>query len=283
GDALLELGRYDEAEAAYRKLAELGEQGTIDAETRWARLARLRGRTETARAHLETALERAREVAAPAAIGWCSVQLGEIAFGRGEWEKAEKLYAEALEEVPDSASALDHLAELRAAQGKYPEAIDLYGRAIERSPRPELHQALGDLYAFMGKADEARPWHTRARDAYLKSVGEGRVHYYHHLAGLYADSMPDAAAALEWAKKDLELRKSVYALDALAWALHRGGRDAEALPVMKEALAAGTEDAHLYYHASLIASGAGDLAAGKQLLRRCVAINPRYNAFHVHR
>jgi hypothetical protein len=37
---------------------------------------------------------------------------------------------------------------------------------------------------------------------------------------------------------------------------------------MKEALAPGIQDAHLFYHAGMIASGAGDLPAGKAFLRR---------------
>ena len=185
--------------------------------------------------------------------------------------------------MPDNLLALEHLAELRAAQGRYVEAIDLYGGVLGRSSRPEFQQALGDVYAFMGKASDAKLWHDRALAAYLKSTREGHVHYYHHLAGFYSDSEPDPTLALEWSRKDLELRQSIYAYDALAWALYRAGQFIAAKDTMKKALATGTEDAHLLYHAAMIDSEAGDLVSGRTLLRRLVQVNPRYNTFHVHR
>ena len=52
---------------------------------------------------------------------------------------------------------------------------------------------------------------------------------------------------------------------------------------MKKAVALGTKDAHLLYHAGLIYSRAGSLEQGRAFLRETVAANPRYNAFHVHR
>ena len=52
---------------------------------------------------------------------------------------------------------------------------------------------------------------------------------------------------------------------------------------MKKALALGTKDAHLLFHASMIATANGDLDGGKQFLQRAAKVNPHYNAFHVHR
>src|SRR6185295_10574381 len=97
--------------------------------------------------------------------------------------------------------------------------IALYERLVERVPRPEFFQALGDLQALANEPDKAARSLAQAEDAYLKSTREGAVHFAHHLAGFYADSKPDSAKALEWARKDLELRKSIYAWDSLAWAL----------------------------------------------------------------
>ena len=57
----------------------------------------------------------------------------------------------ALAEMPGDTGALEHLGELRAAQEKYDEAILLYEKVIARIPRPEFWQALGDVYAAMGK------------------------------------------------------------------------------------------------------------------------------------
>jgi tetratricopeptide (TPR) repeat protein len=284
GDALLELGDYDEAAEAYQKLAR-AEEGSIDSEIRLARLALVRGELNAAREHFSNALKATKDSTPPAPqlLAWCGVQLGQLYFSRGDWENADKQYQAALAALPDYWAALDHVSELRAAQQKYAEAIALYEKVIARVPRPELCQALGDLYAFISKPAEAKPWHERAAAIYLKAVEQGEPLYNHHLVGFYSDSIENPTEALKWARKDLEMRHSVFAHDAMAWALYRDGKFAEAAGEMKKALALGTKDSHLFFHASMIATANGDLAQGKEFLRRAAEVNPHYNTFHVHR
>jgi tetratricopeptide (TPR) repeat protein len=211
------------------------------------------------------------------------VQLGELAFKQGDFETAEAEYAKALEALPNGYPAEEHLAELRGAQGRYDEAEAAYKKLIERVPRPELLQALGDLYVYAGKPDAAKPWHDRADAAYEASVESGSIQYYHHGAGFYADSVKDPLKALQWAKKDFEIRRSIFAWDALAWAYAQNNQFKEACEAMAKALATGVKDPHILYHASMIRMGAGDLAGGKLALQETMAIDPRYNTFHVHR
>ena len=154
---------------------------------------------------------------------------------------------------------------------------------IARVPRAEFFQALGDLYTFMGKPDDAKPWHECALAAYRKSIEQGNAHYLHHLAGFYSDAQENPAEALRWAYKELEVRHSIYAYDALAWALYKSGDFTKARDTVKQALILGTKDAHLLYHAGLIYSRAGELEQGRVYLKQTVAINPSYNAFHMHR
>ena len=45
---------------------------------------------------------------------------------------------------------------MQAANGRYPEAIDLYRKAIEAIPLPDYAASLGDVYAKIGRAEEAR-------------------------------------------------------------------------------------------------------------------------------
>jgi tetratricopeptide (TPR) repeat protein len=284
GDALLELGDYREAVDAYKELARR-EQGGIDSETRLARLALIRGELDAAGKHFGAALAGSRQLSPPSPqlVAWCCVQLGQFYFGRGDWANAEKQYQAALEAMPDYYAALDHIAELRAAQEKHADAINLYEKIIARLPRPEFCQALGDLYLFVGKTDQARPWHERALAGYLKFTEQEDARYFHHLAGFYCDSAENPGEALKWARKDLQIRHTVFAHDALAWALYRNGQFGDAAAQMKTALAEGTKDAHLFFHASMIFSANGDIARGKEFLRRAAEINPRYNSFHEHR
>jgi len=284
GDALLELGDYDEAAAAFDQLAK-AEPGSIDSEIRLARLALVRGQLDVAGTHFNNALKGIKKLTPPSPQlqAWCGVQLGQLYFSRGDWENADKQYQAALDAFPDYWSALEHVAELRAAQQKYPVAIALYEKVIARVPRPELCQALGDLYAFMSKSDQAGSWHQRAETTYLKAAANGDSIYDHHLAGFYSDSIEKPTEALKWARKDLQARQSVFVHDALAWALYRDGQFAEAANEMRQALAQGTRDSHMFFHASMIATATGDLAQGKEFLRHAAEVNPHYNAFHVHR
>jgi tetratricopeptide (TPR) repeat protein len=284
GDALLELGDYDEAAASFDQLAK-AEPGRIDSETRLARLALVRGELDRARQHFSNALRSTKDLTPPMPqlLAWCYVQLGQFYFGRGDWANAEKQYQAALKAMPDYYAALDHIAELRGAQEKHADAIDLYEKIIARLPRPEFCQAVGDLYLFTGKTDQAKPWHDRALAGYLKSTEQDDARYFHHLVGFYCDSAENPSEAWKWARKDLQIRHSVFAHDALAWALYRNGQFEDAATEMKTALAEGTKDAHLFFHASMISSANGDLARGKEFLRRAAEINPHYNSFHEHR
>jgi tetratricopeptide (TPR) repeat protein len=284
GDALMELGDYDQAADAYKKMQAFGD-ADINTETRLARLDLIRGDTATARRRLDSSVEMARAISPPApdVLAWCLVQSGQLALNLGDWDRAERDYEAALDARPGDWSAVDHLAELRAAQKRYGEAVALYAPLVERVPRPELFQALGDVYAAMGKADEAKRWRGQALEKYLAAAATGSTHYNHHLAGFYSDIEPNPTEAVRWAKKDMESRHSVYAFDALGWALYQAGDYKPAAEAMDKALALGTRDAHLLYHSSLIYYRAGDAAKAKDCLRRAGEANPKFTEFHVHR
>jgi tetratricopeptide (TPR) repeat protein len=284
GDALLELGDYAEAASLFNQLAK-AEPGSFDTEPRLARLAVVRGELDAARDHYERTLEAARGFTPrqPSLEAWCLVQRGQLYFSRGDWSNAGKDYAAALDATPDYWAGLEHMAELRAAQERYPDAVALYEKVNARVSRPELMQALGDLYLFINKQAEAKPWHDRAQAMYLKAADQGDVRYYHHLAGFYCDSVENSEEALKWARRDLQLRHSIFAHDSMAWALYRGGQFKEAAEEMKQVLAQGTRDSHLFFHAGMIATANGDLPQGKEFLKRAATVNSHYNAFHVHR
>jgi tetratricopeptide (TPR) repeat protein len=284
GDAQLELGEYGAAEKNYRKMEGMGE-ADVNSQTRLARLALVCGRREEARERLARSVAMARDIlpASPQVVTWCLVQGGQLAFGAGDWESAEKQYLAALEACPQDWGAIDHLAELRGAQKRYDEAIGLYTALVARVPRPELYQALGDLCAAAGKGDQAAGWRRKALAGYLATVAAGGVQYDHHLAGFFCDSAPNPAQALKFAKKDLAMRQSVYAWDGLAWALYQSGEFKPAAEAMDKALAQGTQDSHMLYHASLVYYRAGDGAKGKACLLKAAQVNPKFNEFHVHR
>ena len=284
GDALLELGEYEEAARIYDEMLQI-DGPTLATEPRLARLDIIYGRNDRARERLANALSLAREFFAPMpeTIAWCHVQIGELAFRSGDWKSAETHYRAASDALPESWFVLEHLAELRAAEAENDAAIALYEKVIGRVSRPELKQALGDLHATLGHEAESKRWHESALHDYLQSVGRGEVQYFHHLSGFYADSLDQPVPAVHWARKDLTLRHSIQAHDALAWALYKKGDIPEAREEIAKALRTGAKDAHLLHHAGIIEMSAGDLVAGKAALQQAATTNPHYNSFHVHR
>ena len=283
-DALTELGDYDEAKSVCDELVKLPDS-QLSAAPRLAKLAIVFGHHDRAREHFAAGLAIAAHFSQqePDLVAWFHIQLGELAFKTGDWEGAEKHYTAAAQAWPDGYSAEDHLAELRAAQSRIDESIAQYEKLAARVPRPEFFQALADICALSNRAEPAAAWAARAEEAYLRSVGEGAVHYRHHLAGFYADTKEEHAKAVEWARKDLELRHSIFAHDALAWALYKNGASLEAAEHVKKAMATGTQDPHLLYHAGLIRMATGDIAGGKAALQQASAVNAKFNTFHVHR
>ncbi len=283
-DAAMELGDYGEAREASNELAKM--EGTeLSATPRLAKLAIIEGKLDEAQEHWQKGLAHSvnRAATEPETVAWFHLQIGALAFKCGDWDSAEKHCADAGEAWPEGYAVEDYVAELRGAQGRTAEAIALYEKLAARVPRPEFFQALGDLQMIAGEAEKAKEWHARAEAAYLQSVREGAVHFYHHMAGFYADSKEDAAQAVEWARKDLTLRSGIHAHDALAWALYKNGDAAEASAECEKALATGTRDPHLLYHAGMIRMATGDIAGGKTAMQEAADVNPQFNTFHVHR
>lgn len=285
GDALYQRGDLEGAERAWWKMQALGEPRAA-CEWRGAQLDLARGQTGTALERLAAAAASAATdlAATPEGVAWYRVQWGEAAFRAGDWPMAERQYTTALAAAPGSYAAREHLAELRGAQGRTPEARASYLALIRETARPELLQALGDLCAYGGNVQEASSWYEQAERGYLTAVRAGNEAWYsHHLAGFYADARLDPAQAVAWAERDLQERQNGAAHDALAWALCKAGRLEEAVRESDCALATGSRDAHLLYHAGLIHMGCHDLAGGSARLRQAAEANPRFNAFHVHR
>lgn len=280
GDLALQEGRYEEARRGYARVADRG--------ARWDTLAR--------QAYLESRIgdlaladrlyaEAEDELSAKEmrTYAWVRLQRGLLSLRQGRHDEAMVHYRRAERAYSGYWLVDEHIAELLGAQRKFDEALARYRDVIARAPRPELHQALGDFYVFMGRPEQAAPWHDQALARYLESAERGDVHYYHHLASFYADVRRNGAAAVKWARRDAELRPNAATRETLAWALYRESRYAEALAVIRDALASGVNDAHLFVHAAMIHLAAGRTDDGRTFLARAAALNPRYESFHVHR
>jgi tetratricopeptide (TPR) repeat protein len=287
GDALLELGDYTEAAGAYEKLRALFAQEELPAEvdTRLAYLAWIRGDEGAAVEDYSRALARARSM--PSGFvemqAFCLVQLGQLSFERGAWAHAWECYTQALAILPSYYPAFEHLAELAAAEGRFPIAIDLYKQLIMRVDRPEFDQMLADLLIYLQRYGEAKPWIDAAEQSYSASVDRGLVYNNHNLVSFYCDTDPKPEAAVQVARRDLENVHSIFAYAGLGWALYRQGDYQGAAQAFDRALVFQTPSAHLYYEAGTAYFRVGELVKGRDCLQRAYALNPRFSNFHVHR
>jgi len=273
-------GRYDAAQRGY--------EAAIKDDLTWdnlARLAYLKWKLGDAAGADELYGEAEDELTAKEMrhYAWVELQRGVLKLRRGRYEDAWAHYDRADRAYSGYWLVDDHKAECLGAQGRFAEAAALYERVIERVPRPEFQQALGELYFLLGHSDRAEAWNEKALTAYLDSTERGGVHYYHHLVDFYSDVREDGAEAVKWARRDIELRRNFSTLAALAWALYRAGEFAEALETMDQALASGATDAHLFFQAAQIHRSVGGHDTGEHYLQRAEEINPLYRSFHVHR
>jgi Flp pilus assembly protein TadD len=94
---------------------------------------------------------------------------------------------------------------------------------------------------------------------------------------LFEADRGNPAAALRAARAEWERRRSVHVADALAWALHANGRDAEASRYARRALSLGTPDGTFLYHAGVIALALGRRAEGERLLERALSVDPYFS------
>lgn len=278
-DAQVELGAYEQAAKTLDQLEQIGGN-EVSLQSRRALLARLHG--QDAKPFLAAASAEAQKTKDSALRTWCLVQQGADAFSRGDFDAAEKCYAEALTLSPSDWRARVRKAEWLAATGKLDEACALLEEITASTERAELMQALGDLESLRKNESAAKDWHTRAEALYLASVQRGEILYVHHLAGFYCDSIPKPAEAVKLARQDLAARPNIYTHAALAWALHLDGQLEAAAAEADLALATGVKDAHLLYQAGLIYTAAGNFQRGRELMRASEIANPRRTAFHLH-
>ena len=274
GDALVELGRYEDAFSAYQRAVELAPG--LASYTRAAYALDLQGDVAGAARSLELALG---DAFTPQDLAFANFSLGELAWNRGDLEGARRHYTRAAGADPTALGPKAGLARAAAASGSVDDAIARWREVVERGPLPEYVAELVNLYQVTGRAAEAQQQLDLlgAQRALLTANG---VNGDLELALFSADHRVDldqglAAAQAEWVR-----RKSIHAADALAWQLHAHGRHVEALVLADQALRLGTPSALFHFHRGMIHQAIGDRAAARRDLTRALAINPHFSALH---
>ncbi|QWB26592.1 MULTISPECIES: lipopolysaccharide assembly protein LapB [Streptomyces] len=272
-DALVELGRYGDAEKA-ADTADDRRPG-VPVFTRYAYVRELRGDVRTAREVLERALDSADS---PADIAYVATALGQLAWNQGDYKAALDGYARALAADDSYLPALEGRARAEAADGDRGAAVKNLEQVVGRFPLPGPLVALGELYEDRGAdGDRAKAGDQYALvDAWTALARAGGVNADLDSAMAAADH-GDKKEALRAARAEWERRHSVHTADALAWALHVNGRDEEALPYARRATATGYRNATFLFHRGIIERATGDERAARDHLKAALDLNPGFS------
>ena len=271
-DAEVELGNYAEAIAAAQKMVDLRPDSNSYARVSYLRS--LHGDAEGAIQAMTVAV-KASDPNDPEGIAWCRVHLGDELMNAGKPTEGELEYDKALLIFPDYPLGLAAKARARVRAGDLNKALELYERAQNRTPLPDTAVALGDLYAKLGRADEAKRQYDLVEFIERNSAASGT--YSRQLAMLWADHDANLQPALAIVQRERSLRQDVFTCDALAWILFKNKRLDEAQKSIDEALRLGTRDARIFYHAGMIYEAQGDTSKASKYLKLAFTISPTFD------
>jgi tetratricopeptide (TPR) repeat protein len=284
GDASLELGDIATAQASFEHVnALVPSAATL---VRLAHLAFINGDTPTAVKDAQAAVPlSAQEGAQGERAAWYEFQLGETLISTGDAAHALVAYRAAVAADPNSYWALSGLARALAGSGDLNSAISEMTTAIGIVPLPDFLARRGDLYALRGgPGDAAKAKQDYALvEAEAKLAGSASYVYDRTLVLYLANHGLDPARALTLATAELAIRKDVYGYDAYAWALLAAGRPTDADAAMKTAMAFGTKDAKLWYHAGMIAAALGDTSRARTNLQAALSLDRSFDPLQVQR
>jgi tetratricopeptide (TPR) repeat protein len=215
----------------------------------------------------------------PEPVAWCYNELGDMFFKTGRIEEARAAYLQAIHLFPAAHKAHYGLGRVLAGEGKLTEAAVSVRRAQSIVPLVEYAGELEQIYKHLGKSDEARKQQALIDvvDKLSRARGEtaNRV-----LALIYIDEDRKLDYAAQLTENELENRNDVYTFDALSWVYYAQKHFDEAAKMSEKALRFRTTEPAFYYHAGMIASAQGRGDEAKQLLRRALELNSRFDLNH---
>ncbi|MEA2276435.1 MAG: hypothetical protein QOC78_1395 [Solirubrobacteraceae bacterium] len=250
-DALVELGRYDDAGRALQQM--VNRHPDLAAYARVSYFRELHGNLPGAVRAMGRAVSAGGEV--PENDAYVRTLLGNLELQRGDLVAARRAFGGALVSLPGYVPAVAGMAKVDVARGRLPAAIARLRDAVTRLPLPEYVIALAEAEHVAGRRVAA------ARDLDLVRVEErllarSGVNTDVDTALFEADhGSPQKAVAL--ARRAWAAAPSVRAADALGWALTRAGDARAALPWAAWALHLGSRDPAFNLHAALAARAAG--------------------------
>ncbi|MBV9760628.1 MAG: tetratricopeptide repeat protein [Acidobacteriaceae bacterium] len=249
GDASMELGDYEQAGRAYRRMFML--RPDLGSYNRLAYFRFVTGDAAQGIALMKEAVAAGDPQAENTA--WCWAELGDMYLKTGRVGEAAEAYQSALELFPALHRASAGLGKVEAARGDTLAAIRNYERAQSIVPLVEYAGALEDLYTRAGMAAKAKQQRELIEVVEKLGLANGE-RTNRNLALVLADRGRDLEVAVRLMETEIPTRGDVYTWDAFAWVLFKSGRLADAKAASAKALKLGTPEPMFYRHAKQIAS-----------------------------
>ena len=265
-DALTELGRYDEQLAALRTADRRRPSTSVAARYSYA----FELRNQLGRA--ADVLDRTARSGTRSDRAYALTLLADLRRRQGRLGDAGDALRTALAATPGYLPALASLARLHTARGDLDRAVRVWRDVVAQQPLPEYLTELGELYLHLGRPERARRQFDVIRATVRVLDASGVVTDLE--TALYEADHGSPARAVRTARAEWRRRQSIHVADALAWALHRTGRDRQALGLARQATRLGTPEARLWIHRGAIEAALGMTEQGLAHLRRGLGSDP---------
>ncbi len=285
-DILIEIGRYEDARKVISSLPQAFDNPSGEAVI--AHLQLTEGKPDIA---LETLRKAYREVdenagASAESLAWFAEKCGECLQSAGKTAQACDAFRQTLTLYPRNYKALANLTRIAASKGEWGSVIDLGDQSNAIAPMADILALVGDAHAKLGRPDAAEGSYREVVALAGKPAGPSNgLHEFAGAAGGHghtldrqyamfcADHNRDLESGYACALREMQVRRDVFAYDTFAWICLKRGDAPEALLAIDRALAKGTRDASMLYHAALINSANHRPAQAADFARRAIDLH----------
>jgi tetratricopeptide (TPR) repeat protein len=139
-------------------------------------------------------------------------------------------------------------------------------------PAPDDLALMGDLSAALDEPFESERYYSLAEAAWISDAPDPA-----RLARFLSDRNRRVDEAVVLARAASADRADIFTADALAWALYRAGHLDEASGAIETALATGSKDRTIRYHAAAIAFARGDRVAAGRFIAEALDGAPHFD------
>lgn len=272
-DAYTQLGQYPASYRAVQRMNDLRPDAPALARASYT--FELRGDTDQAVVLMRRSLDAASTTGERS---FARTVLSTLALQTGDTREALREAETGLRGAPRDSALLEARARAESALGRTRQAVADFEAAIAIAPLPHYLLGLGELQQSLGHQEQAEVQYAVLRgQETIRRAGRTPADTD---AILFEADHGTPSRAVTMAQQALRTRPFIAVHDAYAWALHRAGRDREALGEADQALALGTRSALFRYHRAVIHHALGNDRAARSDLERALRTEPRFHPLH---